>query len=343
MNNEYDEKYENRESNGITVRTPVILLIGGTDPSGGAGLAADLKAVAAMGCYGCIAVTAVTVQNSGKVSSWRSCGAGEVKAQIDAVCADGRIDSVKTGMLGSLEIVKVVAEVLEDELSGVPYVLDPVMVAGSGDSLSGVGMVEAVREELLPRAALCTPNLDEASQLAGFSVTSLDEMVRAGKLMCNKGCGAVLVKGGHMEGQPSDVLVMGEESGVGDKVGVGDEVEDRCRGSCRGIYSDVDEGIPLDPERNNGEVKMRRLEEGVFVFPGERIVPGKVHGTGCTLGSAIASLMGARRRVDWSVCKALEYLRFTIQNSFPMRNGVLLDHFPPNLPCSTGTTPVRNQ
>lgn len=339
MNKEYDEIYDNRERSGGGGKKPVILLIGGTDPSGGAGLAADLKAVAALGCYGCFAVTAVTVQNSGKVSSWRSCGVGEVKAQVKAVCADGRIDGVKSGMLGSPEIVKGVAESLGDELSGVPYVLDPVMVAGSGDSLSGGGMVEAVREELLPRAALCTPNLDEASQLAGFSVSTVDEMVRAGKLMCKMGCGAVLVKGGHLEGEPSDVLVLGDGSDVGEKVGVGDELED----SCHRIHSDVGEGIPPDSERKNGKVKMSRLEEGVFVFPGERIVPGKVHGTGCTLGSAIAALMGAGRRVDESVCKALEYLRFTIRNSFPMRNGVLLDHFPDHLSCSTGKNTAQNQ
>lgn len=187
-------------------KRPVVLLAGGTDPSGGAGLAADLKTVAALGCHGCLAVTAVTVQNSSGVRDWRGMGPEIFGAQLEAVCDDCSPAAVKSGMLGSGNMASRLAEFLEGRLRGARYVLDPVLVAGSGDSLHGPGLLEIMVRRLLPRADLVTPNLDEAEALTGLEVRDRQSMERAGKALLDMGAGAALVKGGHLEGEPADYL-----------------------------------------------------------------------------------------------------------------------------------------
>ncbi len=136
---------------------PVILHTGGTDPSGGAGLAADLKTTAALGGHGCIAVTAVTSQNSGGVESWMPIPPDMIAAQMNATCDDGIPQGVKTGMLGSSAAVSAISEVIRNRLKGVPLVLDPVMVAGSGDGLAETSLEKSLTEHLLPLATLVTP------------------------------------------------------------------------------------------------------------------------------------------------------------------------------------------
>ncbi len=188
---------------------PVVLLVGGTDPSGGAGLAADLKAVAAAGAHGEIAVTAVTFQNSGSVEGWEPVTPGALTKQIDAVLADGLPGAVKSGMLGSAGAVRELASFLQGPLDGIPYVLDPVLVAGSGDSLHEGGMPGLVREILVPISAVCTPNLDEAEELTGRPVRDRAAMERAAAGIASMGARAVLVKGGHLSGEPADFLLEG--------------------------------------------------------------------------------------------------------------------------------------
>ena len=188
---------------------PVVLLVGGTDPSGGAGLAADIKAVAAAGAHGEIAVTAVTFQNSGSVEGWDPVAPGSLARQIGAVLGDGLPGAVKSGMLGSAGAVRELASLLEERLAGIPYVLDPVLVAGSGDSLHEGGMPELVRRVLVPLSAVCTPNLDEAGALTGRPVRDRAAMERAASDIASMGAGAVLVKGGHLAGEPADFLLDG--------------------------------------------------------------------------------------------------------------------------------------
>ncbi len=188
---------------------PVVLLVGGTDPSGGAGLAADIKSVAAAGAHGEIAVTAVTFQNSGAVEGWEPVPKGSLSRQVEAVLRDGPVQSVKSGMLGGPGIALEMAAILETSLAGVPYVLDPVLAAGSGDALHEGGIVDVVRRRLVPLCALCTPNLDEAEALTGGKVRSRDSMERAACAIVAMGAGAALVKGGHLEGEPADFLLEG--------------------------------------------------------------------------------------------------------------------------------------
>ena len=175
---------------------PSVLTIAGSDSSAGAGIQADLKTFAALGVYGTCAITAITAQNTRGVAAVLETPPGIVAAQIDAIVADIRPDAVKTGMLASAPIVEVVAAKLrEHELPNL--VVDPVMVAKSGDRLLREDAVTALRELLLPLAAVVTPNLPEAGVLAGFAIDSDEDVRRAAKEIVGVGARSVVVKGGH--------------------------------------------------------------------------------------------------------------------------------------------------
>jgi hydroxymethylpyrimidine/phosphomethylpyrimidine kinase len=188
---------------------PRVLIIAGSDSGGGAGIQADLKAVAALGCHGMTAVTALTAQNTLGVQAVHPAPLEFVEAQFRSVAEDIGLDAIKTGMLHSAELVELVAGLLAQ--AGVPAVVDPVMVAKGGDRLLAPGAVAAVRERLLPRAELVTPNLDEAGELLGRPVRDTREMAEAARELVGLGAAAALVKGGHLEEDPCDVLWDGRE------------------------------------------------------------------------------------------------------------------------------------
>jgi hydroxymethylpyrimidine/phosphomethylpyrimidine kinase len=176
-----------------------VLTIAGSDSGGGAGIQADLKTFAAHGVYGASAITAVTAQNTERVTRVHVLPADMVAAQIDAVAEDMGIDAVKTGMLANAAIVEAVAAALRRwRLSAV--VVDPVMVAKSGDHLLEPAAAAAVREMLLPLAAIATPNRPEAEVLAGRAVRGTEEAREAARRIMDLGCRAVVIKGGHFEG-----------------------------------------------------------------------------------------------------------------------------------------------
>lgn len=192
--------------------TPTVLTIAGSDSGGGAGIQADLKAVSALGCYGASVITAVTAQNTRAVTAVHELPPEVVAAQIDAVFGDLGVDAVKIGMLAAAGIVHAVAAALARHGAGragghaVPVVLDPVMVAKSGDALLADDAVAAVLAELVPLATVVTPNLPEARRLAGLEAEP-EELARA---LAAAGP-AVLVKGGHAAGdEVVDVLFDGE-------------------------------------------------------------------------------------------------------------------------------------
>ena len=187
--------------------TAIALTIAGSDSGGGAGIQADLKTFSALGVYGASAITAITAQNTLGVTAVEEVSPGLVGAQIDAVLADLEVGAVKIGMLFSAPIVWAVAERLTGE---VPVVLDPVMVAKSGDALLQPEAVAALVEALLPRATLLTPNLPEAARLLDAApARDLDEMARQGEALIARGAGAVLMKGGHGKGPScTDILVV---------------------------------------------------------------------------------------------------------------------------------------
>lgn len=190
-----------------------ILSIAGSDPSGGAGIQADLKTFAALGCYGMAAITALTAQNTRGVFAAHLPPPEFVAAQIDAIFADIRVDAVKIGMLANGAIARAVAARLAHH-GAKNIVLDPVLVATSGDSLGAPDVVEAMREVLFPLAVLVTPNLAEAARLSGQPLAAdAADMMATGRCLTGHGARAVLVKGGHLRGNLArDVLVRASET-----------------------------------------------------------------------------------------------------------------------------------
>jgi hydroxymethylpyrimidine/phosphomethylpyrimidine kinase len=184
---------------------PTALTIAGSDSGGGAGIQADLKTFSALGVYGMSVLTAITAQNTVAVTAVHEIPSDIVAAQIDAVITDIGADVVKTGMLASSELIRIVAaKIREHRLDRL--IVDPVMVAKSGDWLLREEAVAALREELLPLALVVTPNLPEAEVLTGRPVKTLDDMREAGREIVALGARAALVKGGHLDGDPVDVL-----------------------------------------------------------------------------------------------------------------------------------------
>jgi len=255
----------------------VLLYIGGTDPSGGAGLAADLKTAAALGFHGCQAVSALTVQNSGNVSSWEAVPSEILLEQLKAVCDDGPVAGVKSGMLGSSENVSSLAGFIKENLNGIPYILDPVLAAGGGRSISCEGITELLRDELIPLSTLCTPNISEAEILTGINIGNEEDMIQSGRAIIGIGANAALIKGGHLTGNPVDILV---------------------------------------------------TESGSVRFAGSRITTENVHGTGCTLGSAITALLAAGYPLESAVRDSREYVRRVIARRINRIHGNLPGHFP---------------
>jgi hydroxymethylpyrimidine kinase/phosphomethylpyrimidine kinase len=194
------------------MRVPRAMTIAGSDSGGGAGIQADLKTFSALGVFGTSAITAVTVQNTKGVTGYEELSPGIVGDQIRAVVTDIGADAMKTGMLASAAIVEAVVEALED--MGAPnLVVDPVFVSKHGHTLLQDDAVEAIRMRLLPLATLVTPNLPEAGGLAGFRVETREDMGRAAEAILDLGPRAVLVKGGHLEGDRSDDLYVDREAG----------------------------------------------------------------------------------------------------------------------------------
>ena len=228
-----------------------MLAIAGSDPSGGAGIQADLKSIAAHGGYGMAAITALTAQNTRGVSAVHVPPAAFLTAQLDAISQDITIDAVKIGMLGDAAVIDAVRSWLEKARPGV-VVLDPVMVATSGDRLLQEAD-EAALQALLPYADLITPNLAELAVLLGEpAAVDWAAALEQGKRLAARTGTTVLVKGGHLDG------------GCG------------SRGS---------NGCP-DALVNTGGL----LAQDVIVVPGERVHTRNSHGTGCSLSSAMATV-----------------------------------------------------
>lgn len=191
----------------------IALTIAGSDSGGGAGIQADLRTFHQFGVFGTCAITAITAQNTTGVTAIHPVPIQHVRAQIDAVAKDLAPSAVKTGMLATAELaIAAAAELRTHALQ--PYVMDPVMVATSGDRLLEPRAEQAFRDSLLPLSTLITPNLEEAEILTGFDVRSHDQMARAARTLVEAGAGAALVKGGHLEGDPIDLLWDGKQERI---------------------------------------------------------------------------------------------------------------------------------
>ncbi len=264
----------------MTNRPPRVLAIAGSDSSGGAGIQADIKAITMLGGYAMTAITAVTAQNSKGVTSVETLSPDFVAAQMDACMSDIGVDAVKIGMLGSADIAEVVADRLED--LPCPIIFDPVMVATSGSVLADEATIE-VFEWLMELATLTTPNVPELERLAGMKINNeLDMSDAAGKLLESKGESAVLAKGGHWKGG----LLISEGSVP---VSTNNLIIDT-------LYTSSAEGF---------------WNETAWSAP--RIETKHSHGTGCTLASAIATLMGHGLPLDEAVDQARQFVRKALE------------------------------
>lgn len=199
-----------------------VLILAGSDSGGGAGIQADIKAVTMLGGFAATAITAVTVQNTLGVHGVHPLPIELIRAQAEAVLDDIGADALKTGMLGSVEVVETVAALIDQ--AGAPAVVDPVMVAKGGAALLPDQAVAAVKALMIPRAALLTPNAPEAEALTGLTVADLDGQRRAGEALLELGARAVLMKGGHVPGERLiDVLMTPD----GESLFEGERVETR--------------------------------------------------------------------------------------------------------------------
>ena len=241
-----------------TPRYARVLSIAGSDSGGGAGVQADLKTFAALGCYGMTAITALTAQNTRGVTGIHVVPPAFLKAQIEAVVEDIGVDAVKLGMLPTPESVEVVAWAI-DRYHLPNVVLDPVMVATSGTRLIASETVALMVTLLFPRAVLVTPNLDEAAWLIGHGIGDIDALDRAVDALLMQGMRGVLLKGGHL---PGDDLV--------DLLGQ--------QGGARHRYASA------------------------------RIASRNLHGTGCTLSSAIAAHLALGLALPEAVERARAYI-----------------------------------
>jgi hydroxymethylpyrimidine/phosphomethylpyrimidine kinase len=248
-----------------------VLSIAGSDSGGGAGIQADLKTFSALGCYGMTAITALTAQNTVGVAGIHAVPPAFLKAQLCAVLDDIGVDAVKIGMLHAPEIVEVVAWAI-DHYRIEHVVLDPVMVATSGDRLIEAPTVDVLRRELFPRASVITPNLDEAALLLGRPLRGEADLDQAAADLLAQGARAVLLKGGHLPG---------------------DEVVDLLATSAQ-------PGLRLRSAR---------------------IASRNVHGTGCTLSSAIAAYLARGLALAQAVERARAYTLQAIRAGAAVQTG----------------------
>ncbi len=191
-----------RSQSAATV--PVALTIAGSDTSAGAGIQADLKTFSALGVYGLTAVTCVVAEIPGKVSRVERVSVRMVRDQVEVLAKNFQIGAIKTGLLCSAEIVSAVAKAIRgiESLRGrrIPLVIDPVMIASSGDRLLKPAAIDVYEDQLFPLATLITPNLDEAALLIGIKIKDREQMEKATKALASKYRAAILLKGGHLRG-----------------------------------------------------------------------------------------------------------------------------------------------
>jgi hydroxymethylpyrimidine/phosphomethylpyrimidine kinase len=252
-----------------------VLSIAGSDSGGGAGVQADLKTASALGCFGMTAITAITAQNTVGVRAVHALPPELLAQQIDAVVEDIGVDAVKIGMLHDSAVVRAVASAIHRHRLG-PVVLDPVMVATSGDRLIEADTAAVIVAELFGCVDVITPNLDEAAWLLGRPITEAHELEPAARALQAMGARAVLLKGGHLPGPVvHDVLL-----------------------------------LPAQPNTEPSTVPQTRADWPPAIhWESPRIASRNTHGTGCTLSSAIACHLALGRTLTEACHRARDYVQ----------------------------------
>lgn len=278
---------------------PVGLTIAGFDPSGGAGVIADVRTFASFGCFATAAITSLTFQNTTGVFGALHQSAATVRAQVIPILRDFPVACVKTGMLPTREVIGEVARLFRATQLPSP-VVDPVMRATSGDDLIDDDAVSCLVAELFPLARLVTPNIPEAERLTGLSITDEEGMREAAKIICGMGAAAVLVKGGHLAARKTE--------GPGQK-------EDGSKQKAA-----VDQGATLVVSWNAIDVLVQQGAQ-VTVFREELIAGGEFHGSGCTLSAAIAACLAKGLNLEDSVRAAKRFVTDAIRRAPQLGHG----------------------
>ncbi|MGH9913925.1 MAG: bifunctional hydroxymethylpyrimidine kinase/phosphomethylpyrimidine kinase [Pyrinomonadaceae bacterium] len=224
----------------------VVLTIAGLDPSGGAGIIADIKTFAAHGCYGAAAVSSITFQNTTGVFGQHPLTAEVLRRQVMAIVEDLNVVAVKTGLLPTAESVMEVSRLVQDSIIPAPIV-DPVMQSTSGNRLIEDRMIEALIDYLLPVAQLITPNIYEAEKLTGIAVNDLQTMQQAAKRLCEMGACAVLIKGGHLPGSATDLFFEHDTAHflTGERIHLSTETHGSGCTLSAAIVAGLAQGLPL--------------------------------------------------------------------------------------------------
>lgn len=264
-----------------------VLSIAGSDSGGGAGIQADLKTISALGGFGTTAITSVTVQNTIGVTNVFNLPGNIVAEQIEAVISDIYPDAIKIGMISTFHIAQAIATKL-NKYHEIPVVLDPVMIATSGDKLIADETIAFLQSDLLPICTLITPNTNEAEVLANVKIKNVEDMKSAAEIIQNLGAKNVLIKGGHIIGETvKDFLLL-----------------------------------------ENKEV---------HVFENKYIKTQNLHGTGCTLSSAIACYLAQNFSIEMAVDKSISYVHQAILHGKDLKIGE------GNGPLNHGYNPIAMQ
>lgn len=265
----------------MTNKIAKLLIIAGSDPSGGAGIQADIKAASANKVYASAVITSLTAQNTVGVSAIFNPPREFLRAQLDAVFDDIEFDAIKIGMLATKEIIEEIADILELRAKKIPLILDTVMVATSGDLLLEQNAVEALKSRLITRAFLVTPNIDEAEILAQMKIKTVEDMKIAALEIKKMGCKNVLIKGGHLQ---------------------------------------------------NADKKIKNIlladNNRFYIIENDRLAISKIHGTGCSLASAIAANIAKEQEIVKAIKNANKYVFKAIKQNLTVGKGSrVLKHF----------------
>lgn len=258
-----------------------ILIIAGSDPCGGAGIQADIKTATTLKTYSSSIITSLTAQNTQKVSAIFNPPISFLKKQLEAIFDDIKFDAIKIGMLANSQIINLIADFLEKNAKKIPIILDPVMVATSGDSLLEKSAIELLKSRLIKQSHLITPNIDEAEILANMKIKNLEDMKLAAKKIKKLGAKNILIKGGHLK-LPKDKII-------------------------NLFLSEHDD---------------------FYLISNKRLKIKNIHGTGCTLSSAITCYICKENSTLQAIKKANNYTFKAIEKNLKIGKGSLvLQHY----------------
>ncbi len=281
---------------------PVALTIAGIDPSGGAGVIADVRTFAAFGCFATAAITSLTFQNTTGVFGALHQTPETVRAQVAPILEDFNVSCAKTGMLPTREVIAEVARLFRETRLPAP-VVDPVMRATSGDDLINDDAVSCLVADLFRVALVVTPNIPEAERLTGLTITDESGMRQAARIIREMGARAVLIKGGHLLGARASCPPSQQTQSEGKRASRRDEEAGRMPAL---------QGEAIDVLDNEGRVT---------TFRAELIAGGEVHGSGCTLSAAIAACLGKGMSLEEAIQAAKSFVTEAIRHSPRLGHG----------------------